>query len=62
MNTAEILAEIPNLSPEDRRRLLHRILEMEAEAASVEAARRIADETYQMLDSMEAEDAASPSR
>ena len=58
MSTAEILAEIPNLSSEDRRRLLERILEFEDEAASVEAMRRMADETFQMLDGMEAEDAA----
>ena len=62
MSTAEILAEIPNLSSEDRRRLLDRILEIEDEAASVDAVRRMADGTFQMLDAMEAEDAASQSR
>lgn len=62
MSTAEILAEIPKLSSEDRRRLLDRILEIEDEAASVEAMRRMADQTFQMLDAMEAEDAASQSR
>jgi hypothetical protein len=61
MSTAEILAEIPNLSSEDRRRLLDRILEIEDESASVEAARRMADETFRMLDAMEAEDAARQS-
>lgn len=62
MSTADILAEIPKLSRKDRRRLLDRILEFEDEAASVEAARRMADETFQMLDAMEAEDAAHQSR
>jgi len=62
MSTAEILAEIPKLSREDRRRILDRILEMEDEAQSVEAIRRMADEAFQMLDAMEAEDAASQSR
>ena len=62
MSTAEILAEIPRLSREDRRRILDRILEMEDEAESVEAIRRMADEAFQMLDAMEAEDAASQSR
>ncbi len=62
MSTAEILAEIPKLSSEDRRRLLDRILELEDDAASVEALRCMADETFQMLDVMEAEDAASQSR
>ncbi len=62
MSTSEILAEIPKLSREDRRRLLERILELEDEAASVEALRRTADEAFLMLDTMEAEDAASQSR
>ena len=56
MTTAEILAELPKLSREDRR------LEMEHDAASVEAIRRTADEAFQMLDAMEAEDAAGQSR
>ena len=56
MSTAEILAEIPKLSREDRRRILDRILEMEDEAQSVEAIRRMADEAFQMLDAMEAEE------
>jgi hypothetical protein len=62
MSTAEILAEIPRLSSEDRRRLLDRLLEMEDEAASLEVVRRAADETFRMLDAMEAEDAAHQSR
>jgi hypothetical protein len=62
MSTAEILSEIPRLSSEDRRRLLDRLLEIEDEAALIEATRRTADETFQMLDAMEAEDAASQSR
>jgi hypothetical protein len=58
MSTAEIMAEIPRLSPDDRRRVLERIIEVDDEAASIEAARRTADEAFQMLDAMEAEDAA----
>ena len=58
MSTSEILAELPKLSREDRRRILDRILEMEDDAASMEAIRRMADEAFQMLDAMEAEDAA----
>ena len=56
MSTAEILAEIPKLSREDRRRILDRILEMEDEAQSVEAICRMADGAFQMLDAMEAEE------
>ena len=62
MSTAEILAELPKLSREDRRRIVERIPEMEDEAQSVEGIRRMADEAFQMLDAMEAEDAASQSR
>jgi len=61
MSTAEILAELPKLSREDRRRILDRIPEMEDDAASVEAIRRMADQAFQMLDAMEAEDAAGQS-
>ena len=59
MSTAEILAEIPRLSSADRRRLLDRILEIEDDDASQEAARRMADEAFQMLDAMEAENKIS---
>jgi hypothetical protein len=62
MSTAEIIAEIPKLSSEDRRRVLDRIIEVDDEAASVEAARRTADEAFQILDAMEAENAAGQSR
>jgi hypothetical protein len=62
MSSADILAELPSLSREDRRRILGRILELEYEAATVEAIRRTADEAFRVLDAMEAEDAASQSR
>lgn len=57
MSTAQILAELPKLSREDRRRILDRILEIEDEAESAEAARRTADEAFQMLDAIEDNDA-----
>ncbi len=57
MTIAEILAELPKLSREDRRLILDRILEIEDEAVSVEGVRHSADEAFQMLDAMEAEDA-----
>lgn len=59
MTTAEILSELPRLSRQDRRRILDRILEIEDEAEVLEASRRMADEGFQILDIMEAEDAAS---
>ncbi len=57
MTIAEILAELPKLSREDRRLILDRILKIEDEDASVEGVRHSADEAFQMLDAMEAEDA-----
>ena len=62
MTTTEILAELPGLSRQDRRRILDRILEIEDDADILEAHRRIADEGFQILDEMEAEDAAGQSR
>lgn len=59
MTTAEILAELPRLSRLDRRKILDRILEIEDEADVLEACRRMADEGFQILDALEAEDAAS---
>ncbi|NUQ62106.1 MAG: hypothetical protein HUU20_06440 [Pirellulales bacterium] len=62
MSTAEILAELPKLSRQERRRILDRILEIEQQAESVEDIRRKADEAFLMLDTLEAEDAASQPR
>ena len=62
MSTAEILAELPKLSREDRRRILERILEMEDDAASLEASCRAADEALRRLDVMEAGEAEGQSR
>jgi len=59
MTTSEILTELPRLSRGERRQILDRILEIEDEAELLEASRRAADEAFQMLDAMEAEDAAS---
>ena len=47
--------QISKLSSEDRQRLLDRTLEIEDEAASVAAMRRMTGETFQMLDAIEAE-------
>jgi hypothetical protein len=62
MSTAEILTELPRLSRKDRRRILDRILEIDDEAETLEANRQMADEAFQLLDAMEAEDAASQPR
>ena len=59
MTTAEILSELPALSQQDRRMILDRILEIEDQREVLEASRRSADEAFQLLDAMEAEDAPS---
>lgn len=61
MTTPEILTELPKLSRVERRQILDRILEIEDEVEILEASRRAADEAFQILDAMEAEDAASQS-
>ena len=62
MTTGEILSELPGLSRQDRRRILDRILEIEDDAEVLEASRRMADEAFQILDAMEAEDATCQPR
>lgn len=59
MTTAEILSELPVLSRQDRRKILDRILDIEDEAKVLETSRRLADEAFQILDALEAEDATS---
>lgn len=57
MSTAEILAELPNLTQQDRRQILDRILELDDETELLEQRHVLADEAFQMLDQLEAEDA-----
>jgi hypothetical protein len=58
MSSREILEELPKLSPEDRKRIVHRALELnwtEAEREAVEFAEACALEAFQMMDRLEAE-------
>ena len=57
MSATEIMAELPKLSPRERRRILDRILELDDEAEMLEEHRNLADEAFQMLDALEAEEA-----
>ena len=57
MSTTEIIAELPKLSSRERRRILDRLLELDDEAEMIEEYRHCADEAFQMLDALEAEDA-----
>ena len=62
MSASEIMTELPNLTLPKRQRILERIMELESEADILEAHRRMADETFQMLDAMEADDAHNATR
>ena len=62
MTTTEILAELPELSPRDRRLIVERIMELDAITDVIEQCRRSADDAFLLLDEMEAEDATNESR
>jgi DNA repair exonuclease SbcCD ATPase subunit len=57
MSTAEILDQLPKLSPKERRAILDRLMELDQDADVLEERRRLADDAFQMLDAMENEDA-----
>ena len=62
MSTTEILSELPKLSRTERRAILNRLIELDEDADVLDERRRQADEAFQMLDAMEAEDAESEAR
>jgi hypothetical protein len=62
MSKAEIAAELPKLSPQDRRELARLIFEMDEEAELLKECDRRANERFLMLDAMETEDAKSRSK
>ena len=62
MSTTEILIELPKLSRVERRTILNRLIELDEDAEVLDERRRLADETFQMLDAMEADDAKSETR
>jgi hypothetical protein len=62
MSSKEIIAELPRLSHRERREIVQHILSIEEEAALLADCDRRADERFQMLDAMEAEDAQTPTR
>jgi len=57
VSASEILAELPKLSREDRRRLAAAIFDLEEEADLLRACDRRADEHFRILDMMEEKDA-----
>jgi len=62
VSAQEIIAELPALTPRERRQIARRIFEMEEDAQALADADRRADENFQMLDRLEAEDAARKAR
>ena len=62
VSAAEILAELPKLSREERRRLAAAIFELDEDADLLRDCDRRADEHFRMLDVMEERDAEAGSR
>ena len=62
MSTSEILAELPKLSHQERRRLAAAIFDLEEEANLLRDYDRRADEHFPILDMMEEKDAETGSR
>lgn len=62
MSAAEIFAELPKLSREERRRIAAAIFDLEEEAELLRDCDRRANENFRMLDVMEEKDAQTGSR
>ena len=62
MSTTEILTELPKLSQRERRTILNRLIELDEDRELLDERRRTADEAFQLLDALEAEDAQSKTR
>jgi hypothetical protein len=60
ISKAEIIAELPRLSHQERRELIGHILAMEQEAQVLADCDRRADERFLMLDAMEADSGQTP--
>jgi hypothetical protein len=59
MSATEILNELPRLKHEERRAIALRLFELEAEREELEWASEAADQTFQMLDKLEDQDASA---
>jgi len=62
VSASEILAELPKLSRQERRRLAAAIFDLEEEADLLRDCDRRADEDFRILDVMEEKDAQAGSR
>jgi len=61
MSASEILAELPKLSRQERRRLAAAIFDLEEDADLLRDCDRRADENFRILDMMEEKDAQAGS-
>lgn len=62
VSAAEIIAELPKLSPTERRRLAGAIFDLETDAELLRDCDRRAEERFALLDAMEAEDGKTSAR
>jgi hypothetical protein len=62
MSYTEILAELPRLTPHQRRDIAEKALALDDEAEIIEERRHQAEEAFRMLDALEDEDAKNPAR
>lgn len=62
MSSVAILAEIPRLTHEERRAIMKAIVEAEEDSATLAECDALAQERFQMLDAMEAQDEANTAR
>ena len=58
MSAHEIIAELPKLTPKERRQIARQIFELEQDAQILAECDARADQNFLMLDQLEAEDAA----
>lgn len=59
MSATEILDQLPKLSPQERRAISNRLLELDEDAGILEESRQQADEAFQLLDAEENKQALS---
>ena len=62
MSAAEIISELPKLSPRERREIARQIFDLEDDAQVLADCDARADQNFLMLDKLEADDAARKPR
>ena len=62
MSAAEIMAELPRLSAQERRAIARRLLELEADADALRTVDETAHQAFEILDQMERRGIICPER